>query len=139
MKKIDHVGIAVKDLNTTTKIFEKIFNTKTSSIEVVKSEKIKTTFLKIGESKIELLEEANFYTEEVRRIISDNYGYDNLYKGGLSIRTPMNSKYQKETVHALRKGLESYDKRHGWRGPITNINSKNWKNRQILFMIIIIL
>ena len=59
MKKIDHVGIAVKDLNTTTKIFEKIFNTKTSSIEVVKSEKIKTTFLKIGESKIELLEDLN--------------------------------------------------------------------------------
>ncbi len=57
MKKIDHVGIAVKDLNTTTKIFEKIFNTKTSSIEVVESEKIKTTFLKIGESKIELLED----------------------------------------------------------------------------------
>ena len=57
MKKIDHIGIAVKDLNTTTKIFEKIFNTKTSSIEVVKSEKIKTTFLKIGESKIELLED----------------------------------------------------------------------------------
>ena len=57
MKKIDHVGIAVKDLNTTTKIFEKIFNTKTSSIEVVKSEKIKTIFLKIGESKIELLED----------------------------------------------------------------------------------
>ena len=57
MKKIDHVGIAVKDLKSTTKIFEKIFNTKTSSIEIVESENIKTTFLKIGESKIELLED----------------------------------------------------------------------------------
>jgi len=57
MRKIDHIGIAVKDLKSTTKIFEKIFNTKTSSIEIVESENIKTTFLKIGESKIELLED----------------------------------------------------------------------------------
>ena len=91
--------------------------------------------IRIKKRKIELLEEANFYTEEVRRIISDTYGYDNLYKGGLSIRTPMNSDYQKETVYALRKGLESYDKRHGWRGPITNIVSKNWKNQIEEFII----
>ena len=91
--------------------------------------------IRIKKRKIELLEEANFYTEEVRRIISDTYGYDNLYKGGLSIRTPMNSEYQKETVYALRKGLESYDKRHGWRGPITNIVSKNWKNQIEKFII----
>jgi len=91
--------------------------------------------IRIKKRKIELLEEANFYTEEVRRIISDTYGYDNLYKGGLSIRTPMNSDYQKETVYALRKGLESYDKRHGWRGPITNIVSKNWKNQIEKFII----
>ncbi len=91
--------------------------------------------IRIKKRKIELLEEANFYAEEVRRIISDTYGYDNLYKGGLSIRTPMNSDYQKETVYALRKGLESYDKRHGWRGPITNIVSKNWKNQIEKFII----
>jgi len=91
--------------------------------------------IKIKKRKIELLEEANFYTEEVRRVISDTYGYDNLYKGGLSIRTPMNSDYQKETVKALRKGLESYDKRHGWRGAIKNIDSKNWKNQIEKFII----
>ena len=91
--------------------------------------------IKIKKRKIELLEEANFYTEEVRRIISDTYGYDNLYKGGLSIRTPMNSSYQKESVYALRKGLESYDKRNGWRGPIINIDSENWKNKVKKFTI----
>jgi len=76
--------------------------------------------------KIKLLEEANFYSEEVRRIVSDNYGYDELYKGGLSIRTPMNSNFQIESLKALREGLEEYDKRHGWRGPLANINEKNW-------------
>ncbi len=76
--------------------------------------------------KIKLLEEANFYSEEVRRIISDKYGYDDLYKGGLSIRTPLNSYYQIEALNALREGLEEYDKRHGWRGPLDNIAKNNW-------------
>ena len=57
--KIDHIGIAVKDLNSTQKIFETIFNTKASKVEIVESEKIKTVFLKAGESKIELLEDLN--------------------------------------------------------------------------------
>ena len=78
--------------------------------------------------KIKLLEDANFYSEEVRRIVSDIYGYDDLYKGGLSIRTPLNSNYQIQAVKALRKGLEEYDKRHGWRGSITNLQSKDWQN-----------
>ena len=57
--------------------------------------------------------------------ISDKYGYDQLYKGGLSIRTPLNSFFQIEALKALRKGLETYDRRHGWRGPITNLKNDN--------------
>ena len=82
--------------------------------------------IKLKKRKINLLEEANFYSEEVRRIVSNNYGYDELYKGGLSIRTPLNSYYQKESLKALREGLEEYDRRHGWRGPLTNITEKDW-------------
>ena len=89
--------------------------------EILKKKSIKTK-----KRKIKLLEEANFYTEEVRRIISNNYGYDNLYKGGLSIRTPLNSKYQIEALKALRKGLEEYDRRHGWRGPLKNLPRDDW-------------
>tara|TARA_B100000029_G_scaffold510335_1_gene601533 strand:- start:4222 stop:6579 length:2358 start_codon:yes stop_codon:yes gene_type:complete len=101
-----------------------------SEYKVLVNKKIKTK-----KRKIKLLEEANFYTEEVRRIISDTYGYDNLYKGGLSIRTPMNSNYQVQAVKALREGLESYDKRHGWRGPITNIKSLDWTSKAQDFVI----
>jgi len=78
--------------------------------------------------KIKLLEEANFYSEEVRRIVRKTYGYDSLYKGGLSIRTPLNSYYQVEAMKALREGLEEYDRRHGWRGPIINLDKKDWQN-----------
>jgi len=84
--------------------------------------------------KIKFFEEANFYSEEVRRIVNNTYGYDNLYKGGLSIRTPLNSKYQIEALKALRDGLESYDRRQGWRGAITNSNLKNWQVKNQEFM-----
>ncbi|MDC6465722.1 penicillin-binding protein 1A [Pelagibacteraceae bacterium] len=88
----------------------------------LKNKKIKTK-----KRNIKLLEEANFYSEEVRRSISDTYGYDDLYKGGLSIRTPLNSNYQIAALNALRKGLEDFDRRHGWRGPLKNIKGKKWK------------
>ncbi len=97
---------------------------KKAEYEILKNKKIKTK-----KRKIKLLEEANFYSEEVRRIINDTYGYDNLYKGGLSIRTPLNSGYQIEALNALREGLEEYDKRHGWRGPITNLKENDWINK----------
>jgi penicillin-binding protein 1A len=90
--------------------------------------KFKKKGIKTKKRKIKLLEEANFYTEEVRRSISDNYGYDELYKGGLSIRTPLNSVYQVEALKSLREGLEEYDKRHGWRGPVINLKNSDWQN-----------
>lgn len=70
--------------------------------------------------KVKLVEEANYYSEEVRRILNDQYGYDKLYKGGLSIRVPLDPIYQVQAVKALREGLELYDRRHGWRGVLAN-------------------
>lgn len=99
-----------------------------SYIDNIEYEDLKDKEIKTKKRKIKLLEEANFYSEEVRRIVSDTYGYDALYKGGLSIRTPLNSNYQIEALKALREGLEEYDRRHGWRGPITNLSKVNWQN-----------
>ena len=77
--------------------------------------------------KVKLVEEANYYSEEVRRILNDQYGYDKLYKGGLSIRTPLDPTYQVQAVKALREGLELYDRRHGWRGVLANRKDDlNW-------------
>ena len=48
----------------------------------------------------------------------------------LSIKTPLNINYQIQALKSLRKGIEDYDKRRGWRGPITNkFNDKNWQNK----------
>ena len=62
--------------------------------------------------------------------MKENYGFEKLYSQGLSIRTPLDINYQLEAIKALRKGIQDYDKRHGWRGPITNkLKDKNWENK----------
>ena len=84
--------------------------------------------INLNKRKISLIKEAKSYTEEVRRIVKTDYGFKKLYSEGLSISTPLNGKYQIAALEALRFGIESYDKRHGWRGPIGNtINDSNWQ------------
>jgi len=52
---IDHIGIAVKDLENAIKTYEKLLNTKCYKREVVEEQKVDTAFFKTGESKVELL------------------------------------------------------------------------------------
>jgi methylmalonyl-CoA/ethylmalonyl-CoA epimerase len=56
MQKIEHIGIAVKDLNQSIPVYEALLNTPCYKTEEVSSEKVKTAFFAIGENKIELLE-----------------------------------------------------------------------------------
>ena len=88
----------------------------------------KNSKISLKKRKIEIVNEANSYTEEVRRAVNEKYGFEKLYSQGLSIRTPLNINYQIQAIKSLRKGIEDYDKRHGWRGPITNkLKNENWK------------
>lgn len=54
--KLDHVGIAVKDLTVSNRIFEKLFKTGPFKQEEVASQNVKVSFFWAGESKVELLE-----------------------------------------------------------------------------------
>jgi methylmalonyl-CoA/ethylmalonyl-CoA epimerase len=56
IKKIEHLGIAVKEMDRANSLFESLLNTKVDKIEEVKSEQVRTSFFQVGESKIELLE-----------------------------------------------------------------------------------
>ncbi len=86
--------------------------------------------IKLNKRKVLLVEEAQSFTEEVRRIINTEYGFKKVYSEGLSISTPLNGKYQIAALKALRSGIESYDKRQGWRGPISNLyKDTNWQNK----------
>jgi len=59
MKKIEHIGIAVKDLDTSNDLFKKLFDKPHYKIEEVLSEGVKTSFFKVGPNKIELLQATN--------------------------------------------------------------------------------
>ena len=90
--------------------------------------KLKQSKIILKRRQIEILNEANSYTEEVRRSIKEKYGFKKLYSEGLSIRTPLNVNYQINAINSLRNGIEAYDRRHGWRGPITNkFKNSNWE------------
>ncbi|MDB5144460.1 MAG: mce [Mucilaginibacter sp.] len=56
MRKIEHIGIAVKNISSAVKLYEKLLNTTMYKIEDVGSEGVKTAFLQTGPNKIELLE-----------------------------------------------------------------------------------
>ena len=95
-----------------------------------KLNELKASELKLKRKRIEIVNEANSYTEEVRRIVKDIYGFEKLYSQGLSISTPLNINYQIQALKSLRKGIEDYDRRQGWRGPITNkFKNKNWQKK----------
>jgi methylmalonyl-CoA/ethylmalonyl-CoA epimerase len=57
--KLEHIGIAVKDLEKSNKLFAAIFNQQPYKMEAVESEGVRTSFFQTGESKIELLEATN--------------------------------------------------------------------------------
>ena len=66
---------------------------------------------------------AAYFAEEVRRELAERYGSDSLYGGGLSVRTTLDPRMQEIAARVLRAGLESYDRRHGWRGPIARLDA----------------
>jgi len=64
---------------------------------------------------------AEYFAEEVRRELVKRYGDKNLYKGGLLVRTTIDPYLQAIADRELQRGLEAYDRRHGWRGPIARL------------------
>ncbi|MBE6082249.1 MULTISPECIES: methylmalonyl-CoA epimerase [Tissierellales] len=56
IKKVDHIGIAVKDLDETLKFYENVLGIKAQGNEVIEEQKVRVAFLPIGDTEIELLE-----------------------------------------------------------------------------------
>lgn len=90
-------------------------------IEENEAEAAKQKPLEVVERKSGFLKDTEYYSEEVRRSISDNLGDEALYQGGLIVRTTVNPHLQSLATKALRKGLLDYDARHGWRGATAKI------------------
>ncbi|HWK47389.1 MAG TPA: penicillin-binding protein 1A [Stellaceae bacterium] len=73
---------------------------------------------------------APYFSEETRRELLAMYGEATVYKAGLSVRTSLDPRLQAIADQALRNGLVTYDRRHGYRGPIGHLDtdhSRTWQ------------
>jgi penicillin-binding protein 1A len=90
-------------------------------------EKLKNKEIILSKNKKIYLEDAQYFIEDVRKNVIENFTYDKVYKQGFNINTPINLEFQKIATNSLRNGLISYDQRKGWRGPLTSkIYNRNW-------------
>ena len=74
--------------------------------------------LVIRPRRLQHLDAAAFFTEQVRRDLEATYGRELLYRGGLEVHTSLNLAQQVAAQQAVRNNLREYDKRHGYRGPL---------------------
>ena len=73
---------------------------------------------------------APYFAEEVRRELAEKYGQESLYGGGLAVRSTVDPRLQEIAERALRSGLEAYDQRHGYRGPLESYeDSADWRKK----------
>ncbi len=83
--------------------------------------------IKLNKNKKIFLEDSQYFVEDVRKKVIKTFSYDEIYKKGFNINTPINLEFQKKATSSLRNGLIAYDQRKGWRGVLTNRSlDKNW-------------
>jgi methylmalonyl-CoA/ethylmalonyl-CoA epimerase len=95
MLKIEHIGIAVKNMEQSNALFSALFNTTPYKLEKVESEGVSTSFFQIGESKIELLEATNETSPIARFIEKKGEGIHHIAFEVKNIREEM-QRLQKE-------------------------------------------
>lgn len=78
MIRIEHLGIAVSNIDDSISLFEKLLNTKCYKIEGVESEGVKTAFFQVGESKIELLEATNIESPIAKYLANQGQGIHHI-------------------------------------------------------------
>ncbi len=96
-----------------------------SYIDEKKYKKLIESEIILSKRKKKYLEDARYYVEDVRKYLVDKYGFEKIYEQGFAIKTPINLELQSVATQSLREGLEEYDKRKGWRGPILNKKNLN--------------
>ena len=102
-----------------------------SYIDKKKYSKLINSEIKLRKRKKKYLEDARYYVEDVRKYLVEKYGFDKIYKQGFIIKTPINLELQSIATKSLRDGLEKYDKRKGWRGPVLNKKISDQWNKNL--------
>jgi penicillin-binding protein 1A len=68
---------------------------------------------------------APYFFEDIRKYLEATYGTEAVHERGLRVYTTLNVKMQRAANQAIRDGLHSYDRRHGWRGELPNLIKDN--------------
>ncbi len=68
---------------------------------------------------------APYFFEDIRKYLEATYGTEAVHERGLRVYTTLNVKMQRAANQAIRDGLHSYDRRHGWRGDLPNLIKDN--------------
>src|SRR5215471_898025 len=68
---------------------------------------------------------APYFFEDIRKYLEATYGTEAVHERGLRVYTTLNVKMQRAANQAVRDGLHSYDRRHGWRGGLPNLVKDN--------------
>ena len=78
IKKVEHIGIAVKDISSSTNLFERLLGVKSYKTEKVLSEGVNTTFFRLSDQKIELLSSINKGSAVEKFLESKNEGIHHI-------------------------------------------------------------
>jgi len=109
-----------------TRMFEENFITQ------AQAEKYKALPINLASRWEHSILDNGYYTESVRLQLLDMYGEDKVYSDGLSVHTNINKDLQKIADDTLRQGLIKYDRKHGYKGPISNVNFKKDEWKQVI-------
>ncbi len=91
---------------------------------------VATPLVLIKRPPTQMVSGADYFASDVRRELVARYGAKALYTGGLVVHSTINARLQRIARRVFRHGLDVYDRRHGWRGPVTRIAAGDgWQQR----------
>jgi len=100
MRKIEHIGIAVHDIEASNKVFTKIFGKESYKSESVETESVITSFFKVGESKIELVAATNQNSPIAKYLTKNREGMHHIAFDVQDIKAEM-KRLQSEGIRTL--------------------------------------
>ena len=100
MRKIEHIGIAVQDIEASNKVFTKIFGKESYKSESVQSESVITSFFQVGESKIELVAATNQDSPIAKYLDKNREGMHHIAFDVVDIKSEM-KRLQSEGIRTL--------------------------------------
>jgi penicillin-binding protein 1A len=68
---------------------------------------------------------ASFFSDNVKKELTELYGSDNVFENGIVVSTTLDPKLQNIGINAFEKGIEDYDKKHGYRGALSKIDTND--------------